>query len=167
MHTHTCCHQPHPPANPAAQVYMFDLWEHEYSPRGEAFLRGPAAAALGIRNADARLHIIKGPSQVTVPAFATEQPGVRCDLLSVDGAHNLTLALADIANMAQLAARNFNILVVDDTNCASSWCVDGALEEHQRRGMVRRLAGFAEHLNNDKTRFTRGVTVAQYLTSAV
>lgn len=152
-------------ANPTAQVYMFDLWTHKYSPAGEAFLRGPKAAAMGIVNADSRLHITKGPSQVTVPTFATEHPGLRCDLLSVDGGHTYDMAVADITNMAQLANPNFNVLLVDDTNCASSWCVDAAVQEQQRRGLVHRLAGFSEGRAGGNN-FSRGVTVGRYMISA-
>jgi hypothetical protein len=75
---------------------MFDLWSHEYSPRGEAFLRGAQAAAHGIHNASARLYITKGSSALTVPAFAVQHPGFKCDLLSVDGGHTYDLAVTGL-----------------------------------------------------------------------
>ena len=74
-------------ANPKAKVVMFDLWEHAYAPRAEAWLRSPAAAAHGIKDGDARLTVIKGSSLETVPQFAAENPDVKCDLISVDGGH--------------------------------------------------------------------------------
>ena len=133
---------------------MFDLWFHGYSPRGEAFLRGPQAAVHGIHNASDRLHVVKGSSLTTVPNFAAEHPGFRCDLLSIDGGHSFELAVADMVNMAQLANPTFNVMVVDDTNCAAGSCVDAAFEEHQRRGVVRRLMGYAE-LPSSEGKFTR------------
>jgi hypothetical protein len=141
---------------------MFDLFTHEYSPRGEAFLRGPKAALHGIHNASDRLHIVKGSSTVTVPTFAVERPGFQCDLLSVDGAHTYHLAVEDLTNMQQLASPAFNILLVDDTNCGEDYCVDDAVHELERRGAVHRLLGFSERIN-EKGVFTRGITVAQYL----
>ena len=74
-------------ANPNAKVIMFDLWEHAYAPRAEAWLRSPAAAAHGIKDGDARLTLVKGSSLETVPQFAAENPDVKCDLISVDGGH--------------------------------------------------------------------------------
>jgi len=141
---------------------MFDLWSHEYSPRGEAFLRGAQAAAHGIHNASARLYITKGSSALTVPAFAVQHPGFKCDLLSVDGGHTYDLAVTNIANMAQLANREFNALLVDDTNCGLGYCVDAAFQEQQRRGVVHRLAGYSERSNAEGV-YARGITVAQFL----
>ena len=91
-----------------------------------------------------------------------QHPGFKCDLLSVDGGHTYDLAVMDIANMAQLANREFNALLVDDTNCGLGYCVDAAFQEQQRRGVVRRLAGYSEHSNAEGV-YTRGITVAQFL----
>ena len=74
-------------ANPNAKVIMFDLWEHAYAPRAEAWLRSQAAAAHGIQDGDARLTVVKGSSLDTVPQFAADNPDVKCDLISVDGGH--------------------------------------------------------------------------------
>ena len=156
-------------ANPAAQVLMFDLWEHEYAARAEAFLKGPEAAALGIRDGAARLSIVRGDSRATVRAFAGSQPTTKCDLLSVDGGHEHDIAVGDIANMASLAAPGA-VLVVDDSNCDAHWCVDAAVDHHARLGTIKRLFAVAEEpvLHEDEETgveeayFVRGVTVAQY-----
>jgi len=82
---------------------MFDLWEHAYAARAEAFLKGPDAAGLGIAGGASRLTIHRGDSRATVRAFAGAHPSVKCDLLSVDGGHEHDIAVDDIANMAGLA----------------------------------------------------------------
>lgn len=92
-------------ANPSAKVIMFDLWEHAYAPRAEAWLRSPAAAAHGVKDGDARLTVVKGSSLETVPQFAAENPDVKCDLISVDGGHTYDIALKDLENMHLLANR--------------------------------------------------------------
>ena len=84
---------------------MFDLWEHAYAPKAEAWLRSPAAAAHGIVDGDARLTVVKGSSLETVPEFAADNPDVKCDLISVDGGHTYDVALKDRENMHLLANR--------------------------------------------------------------
>lgn len=86
---------------------MFDLWEHAYAPRAEAWLRSPAAAAHGIKDGDSRLTVVKGSSLETVPEFAAENPDVKCDLISVDGGHTYDIALKDLENMHLLANREW------------------------------------------------------------
>ena len=151
-------------ANPKAEVLMFDLWAHDYSPRAEIFLKSAAAAQLGLVDVGNRLKIVKGPSNFSVPTFFTEHPEVKCDLLSVDGGHTYHEAIADISNMFAMASWDFNVLLVDDSNCAPSWCVDGAIFEAQRRGLVRVAGRVAERWKPDRREFTRGVTVLQYIT---
>ncbi|CUG86932.1 membrane-associated methyltransferase, putative [Bodo saltans] len=143
-------------ANPTANVYMFDLWSHEYSPIAENFLRSSKATAFGLRNVSSRLTITKGSSLTTVPKFAKERPDVKCDILSVDGGHTYELGLQDIENMRQLANPNFNILLVDDTNCDAGWCVDEPCFEHERRGNIVNLLRISEFGGY------RGISVFQY-----
>ena len=95
----------HKQANPNAKVIMFDLWEHAYAPKAEAWLRSPAAAAHGIVDGDARLTVVKGSSLETVPEFAADNPDVKCDLISVDGGHTYDVALKDLEYMHLLANR--------------------------------------------------------------
>jgi len=144
---------------------MFDLWEHEYAARAEAWLKGPDAAALGVRDGAGRLSIHKGDSRATVRAFAGAHPDVKCDLLSVDGGHEHDIAVADIANMASLAAPGA-VLVIDDSNCDAHWCVDAAVDEAAGLGTIKRLFAVAEEPvvseEDGEVYFVRGVTVAQY-----
>lgn len=145
-------------ANPTAEVIMFDLWAHNSSDPGARFLLSPEARALGIQDAASRLRIIKGDSTKTVVDFSAENPSVKCDLLSVDGGHTHDVALADIRHMHNLANPRFNTVVIDDTQCDLPWCVDSALEEHQRRGTLQKLlsVSIAPRLGS------RGLTIAAY-----
>ena len=145
-------------ANPTAEVLMFDLWTHNSSEIAAKFLLSPEARALGIEDAASRLQIIKGDSTKTVVDYAAENPSVKCDLLSVDGGHTHEIALADIGHMHNLANPRFNTVVIDDTQCDLPWCVDSALEEHQRRGTLQRLLSVSIAPRHG----SRGVTIATY-----
>lgn len=144
-------------ANPRANVIMFDLWSHDYSPIAEAFLRSPAAASqFGLVNVSARLTIVRGSSLETVPAFAAAHPNVQCDILSVDGGHTYEIGLVDIANMKKLANPTFHLLFVDDTNCNRDWCVDAPCFEHEKRNTIVNVLRISE------LRGRRGISVFQY-----
>ena len=140
-------------ANPTANVVMFDLFTHTYSPAGESYLR-----EIKHLNATSRLTIIKGSSLETVPAFAKNVSGTGffCDLLSVDGSHRHEDAVQDIDNMMALANPQWNALVVDDTNCGKPYCVDSAIKEHLRRGNIHLVKGIS--LSGG----TRGVSLLKY-----
>ena len=142
-------------ANPHARVIMFDLWEHNYAPCGEAFLR--EHPDLGVSKDRSLLTIVKGSSLETVPQYHADHPELRCDLISVDGGHEYEMAVADIQNMKFMANREFNMLVVDDTNCKNKYCVDAAIHEHQKRNNIAVLEGVSEWQGS------RGVTVMQYI----
>ena len=59
-----------------------------------------------------------------------------------------------------LASRNWNLLVVDDSNCRAEYCVDEALREHLRRGNIKMIEGFG--LGRGKKERDRGISVMQY-----
>jgi hypothetical protein len=132
---------------------MFDIWEHPYSPVGEAFIREQTHLH------PERLTIVKGSSLKTVKAFHAANPTYRCDLISIDGGHTFDIGVQDMENMRFLANPMFNILLVDDTNCDKEvpYCVDEVLREHQRRNTIRVYEGFGLHDGY------RGVTVMSYL----
>eukprot|EP00465_Bigelowiella_longifila_P003830 CAMPEP_0185259984 /NCGR_PEP_ID=MMETSP1359-20130426/8649_1 /TAXON_ID=552665 /ORGANISM="Bigelowiella longifila, Strain CCMP242" /LENGTH=200 /DNA_ID=CAMNT_0027846065 /DNA_START=436 /DNA_END=1038 /DNA_ORIENTATION=- len=147
-------------AAPRAEVVMFDLWNHTYNARGEAFLRDPhTAREFQLPNADERLHIIKGSSLKTVPSFARNFPEKKCDLISIDGGHTEDIARADLWSMANLANRNFHVLLLDDTNCEGFWCngPQAALEHHMSTGLVKIIAGITEENAG------RGLSILQYI----
>ena len=74
---------------------------------------------------------------------------------------------------------DFNVVTVDDTLGSLHWCepVEEAVQEHQRRGTIRRVYGVSEGkvtreveaegddgeaVVEEKTYYTRGMTVARY-----
>mmetsp|Transcript_34976 Transcript_34976/g.48866 ORF Transcript_34976/g.48866 Transcript_34976/m.48866 type:complete len:302 (+) Transcript_34976:140-1045(+) len=147
-------------AAPKAEVVMFDLWNHTYNARGEAFLRDPRSTReFQLPNANERLHIIKGSSLKTVPSFARDFPEKKCDLISIDGGHTEDIARADLWSMANLANRNFHVLLLDDTNCEGFWCngPQAALEHHMGTGLVKIIAGITEENAG------RGLSILQYI----
>lgn len=93
---------------------------------------------------------------------------MKCDLISVDGGHTYDVALKDLENMHLLANPDFNVVTVDDTLCALHWCepVEEAVQEHQRRGTIKRVYGVSEGKvvpeDGSDSYYTRGMTVAQY-----
>lgn len=105
--------------NDHAEVLYFDLFDEAAGPAGERFLRETEQLV----DPDKRLRIVKGSSTDTLPAFASANPNVKCDLLVVDGGHAREVAYADIANFRPLARSQFHILVVDDTYCDAYWCI--------------------------------------------
>ena len=149
-------------ANPTARVFMFDLFEHKYSKLNEVFLRREGER-LGVKNVNERLFTINGSSIETVPKFAADRPDVKCDLLSVDGGHFGDIPLKDMQNMRRLANHDFHVLVVDDTNCDGTGCVDGQIASLVREGSLKVLGRVAEGLDlKPQQQFRRGVTVLQY-----
>jgi hypothetical protein len=142
-------------SNPNATVTMFDLWQHEYSPKGEEFIRSQT-----ILTPD-RMKIIKGSSLDTVKQFHRDNPQFKCNVISIDGGHDYKIAVQDVENMKFLSDPFFNILLIDDTNCESNYCVDTTIQEHLRRGTIEVLEGFS--LNNNK----RGVSIMTYKRSSV
>lgn len=141
-------------ANKNARVIMFDLWEHPYAEIGLSFIRSNDNLNA---SSDSRLTVIKGPSEKTVPTFHALNPNIKCDLLSVDGDHRFKGATQDIENMMRLANRNFNVLLVDDTSCISTFCVDAAIVEHKLRGNIKEIEAIS--LKEQM----RGVSVFQYI----
>jgi hypothetical protein len=150
-------------ANPTAKVVMFDLFEHKYSKAVEEFLRTDAMK-YGLVNTDARLTTVMGSSLDMVPKFARENPGFKCDLLSVDGGHFSGIPQQDLQNMRLLANKDFHILVIDDTNCDGSGCSDpdGAVSQMLAAGHISVVGRLSERFDDTLQEWRRGVTVLQY-----
>ncbi len=92
-------------AKPTTQVVAFDLMDKSYS---------WAAFDELDRHFPARLRIIAGDSEETVPAV--DLAG-QCDIVLVDGEHTFDAEFANILNLRRLAAPDAT-LVVDDCSCA-------------------------------------------------
>lgn len=142
-------------ANPTATIVEFDLFRYPYNFLGEKFLFDHHEL-----NAS-RMSIHKGDSKIEVNAFFQKNPNFKCDLLSVDGSHDYGDALEDVSNMMKLANPEWNVLLVDDTNCNSSFCVDAVIAEHVRRGNVEVVKAIS------LMKGTRGITLLHYLRDAI
>lgn len=149
-------------ANPTAKVTMFDLWEHPYANTGLAFLRSTEAKQLGLRDVDTRLTIVKGSSIETVPQYARENPGDKCDVISVDGGHNLDVAGADLKNMKSLGTPR-TVLFLDDTDCAPEWCIGPtkARDEAAQRRELQILHTMLVYVPSIKRK--KGLSMMRYL----
>lgn len=138
-------------ANPHANVTMFDIFKYPYSSRAEQHLLQQAHLR------PQRFQVLKGDSVSVVRALHTSQPQFKCDIISIDGAHDFKTATKDLMNMWHLARKPFNILLIDDTNCDSGWCVDEVIYEGLRRGIIRLHEGFS--LDDSK----RGISIMTFL----
>lgn len=98
-------------AYPEAHYLGFDLLRTNASLRAAAFMR----AAFG-----ARFELIVGNTLSTLPRHAARHPR-SCDVLSVDGGHELAVAYSDLSYM-RLLARERHALLMDDLRCSTWWC---------------------------------------------
>lgn len=96
---------------PAARVVSFDLVEHGYT---------KTAKQLVDRKFPGRHTLVAGDSTQTVPRFARENPGLRFDLVFIDGGHSYEVARADIANMRPLCTTS-TAVVIDDLTPWRRW----------------------------------------------
>lgn len=99
-------------AQSAAQVYQFDLGAHDYGKTANAFLTAKFPG---------RLFVTWGDSMYTLPQFHANHPGIKCDVVIVDGGHEVANAGSDLKNFAPMASKN-HILAIDDTPCSADWC---------------------------------------------
>jgi predicted O-methyltransferase YrrM len=91
-------------ASPGSHVYSFDLAEFDYTASAKKYIDD---------NFTGRHALVRGDSRQTVPEFSRENPGLRFDLIFIDGGHTYEVARADLRNMRAMATRE-TILVVDD-----------------------------------------------------
>lgn len=89
---------------PDATVVSFDLGEHASVAVNKKFID---------RTFPGRHTLVSGDSRETVPAFADSNPGLRFDLVFIDGGHDYEVAHADIMNMRALCS-NATAVVMDD-----------------------------------------------------
>lgn len=95
-----------------AHVFEFDLCEHGYT--------RPSAEFLNKKFPD-RLHLNCGNSKLTLPEFRKKSPEVKCDVVIIDGGHDLEVAVSDLQNLAMMAHEHA-LVVMDDAPCAAQWC---------------------------------------------
>lgn len=99
------------------EYHGFDLFEEmdgEILKRELSKKPDPMAAVAGrLRATGARTELHKGPSHVTLPAFATAQPGLRADLIFIDGGHAIETIREDWENTAPLLSQG-GTTILDD-----------------------------------------------------
>ena len=97
-------------AYPNAAYLAFDQWDRAwYQDLGLRFVRNLFPG---------RVTVVFGDSTVSVPRFLHVNPGIECDIISVDGAHHSHFPLHDLYNMLPYA-RERHVLLADD--CTHSW----------------------------------------------
>jgi predicted O-methyltransferase YrrM len=115
-------------SDPDVQVVSFDLGLHRTVPRAKQLIDEAFPG---------RHTLVVGDSTQAVPAYAAQNPGVRFDLVFIDGGHDYEIAAADLQNMRKLSGPN-TVVVMDDV---MPWRVWGqgptkAWEEAIRSGVV-------------------------------
>jgi len=136
-------------SKPTAKVFSFDLGVHTYGP--------PAAKFLG-EKFPGRILVTWGDSTVTVPQFAAQHPEIKCDLIYVDGGHDLAVAQADLKNFMPMANPVHNVVLIDDTPCGSAFCQGPymAWQQMVQGGLITQVN--AQMLAGG----TRGFTIGKY-----
>lgn len=100
-------------SNPHAEVYSFSLGSQPYTATAEKFLS---------RKFGDRFQLNKGNSTKKLPFFRRMHPGIRCDLMLVDGGYDEATVKADIHNFRQMANPKNSVLFVMETPCPAKWC---------------------------------------------
>jgi len=129
-------------------VHSFDVGRHRYVPPIASFLQ---------RKFPGRLNVELGDSRLTLPRYfdrpaSPSIPAVTCDLMLVDGGHDLDVALSDIRNFARVASRPRNVIIVDDVNSRK---VRTAWKVALRSGIVQQI--FTCTFGNNGRAFALGV----------
>jgi len=109
------------------KIYAFDLGNHNYY--------RAAAALFKALLSPGQFEMIIGDSRNTLPQFYQKLGGRKCDLFHVDGGHLPGIPQSD----AEFAAKLTNpggIVIVDDTPCGESHCVEPrrAFDAHVKNG---------------------------------
>ena len=132
-----------------AKLYSFDLGQHGY-------VRGMAEYMS--KTFPGRFNITYGSSEKTVPEFTKANPDIKCDVLSVDGAHTYHMAKIDMTNFQKLASNVTNVLIFDDypsrmyKTLGNAW--KEMLDEHKIKSLLE--CSF-------KPKFDRGFSVGSYI----
>ncbi len=126
-------------SNPNVKVYSFDDY-------GRPHIVDLVRRYIGAKYPERHM-IISGDSTVTVPEFARRNPNVKCDLISIDGAHHAAYPWNDIVSMKQLASPR-NVVLADDylqkkdfptPDTKNFQAVVSAWDQAVQKGMIREI----------------------------
>jgi len=112
-------------ANPRAVVHTFDAGFHRYT--------RPMASYM-TRTFPGRFHFHLGDAKRQIQIFIRSNPSFRCDLIFVDGGHDITNVFSDLSYLAQVAS-DTNIIIADgagDLGIGLAWsklCNDSVIDE--------------------------------------
>lgn len=94
-------------------VYSFDIGEHDYAHQAAKWID---------QQFPGRHTVTWGDSTKTIPQFARDNPQVKCDLVLVDGGHDLEVATEDLMNFRPMATPSAHTLMMDDVHCTKFDC---------------------------------------------
>mmetsp|Transcript_27795 Transcript_27795/g.44569 ORF Transcript_27795/g.44569 Transcript_27795/m.44569 type:complete len:276 (+) Transcript_27795:217-1044(+) len=118
-------------ANSKVHLYMFDIFPEDRNEVEETVERQhifQAAALARLQHLfEGRYEQISGLSTNTVPQFAKNNQGVKCDVILVDGSHAVGAPLEDLRNMKHLS-HSKTIVYLDDMNTPLHRDLDTAVE---------------------------------------
>lgn len=103
-------------ARPDARVFAFDVGNMmpNATDASRYVLFSRLAADFLYAHFPGRFSLTVGDSRLSVPSFTKVLPDVKCDVLFVDGGHSDDIVVRDLENMARLANRTWNRVIVDD-----------------------------------------------------
>jgi len=100
--------------NQDTSLLSFDLGHHDYT---------WVSANTVLELFPGRHTLILGDSRMTVPSFHSQFPDHQCDVLLIDGGHELDVVAADLRNGQGLVRPEKHVLLVDDTNDSDVFAV--------------------------------------------
>eukprot|EP00928_Gymnodinium_smaydae_P020287 TRINITY_DN17848_c0_g2_i1.p1 TRINITY_DN17848_c0_g2~~TRINITY_DN17848_c0_g2_i1.p1 ORF type:complete len:401 (-),score=73.68 TRINITY_DN17848_c0_g2_i1:145-1317(-) len=125
-------------APPTATMVSFDLGSKSYT--------APCASFIG-DVFPGRHELVVGPSNETVLRYVRENIAKpRCDLLYIDGGHEVEEAEADLLAGSLLSVAQRTVLVMDDVGCGPDFCQGpgAAWRAFKEAGRIRELGCEAE-----------------------
>jgi hypothetical protein len=104
-------------ANAHSKLVVFDLFPAKYDPalemNGRQHLFQPPSIKYVENKWPGRMTMVAGDSTETIPKFTLDNPGYKCDLISIDGSHAQPNVYKDIMNMRKLAHKD-TVVLLDD-----------------------------------------------------
>jgi predicted O-methyltransferase YrrM len=99
-------------ACPTVDIYAFDMWQNNYAGMPNP---GPDFVFSELRKHGhtGRIEFVNGDSHRTVPQFLRENPGIKFDLITVDGDHSEAGAYDDLCNVFPALSVG-GVIVFDD-----------------------------------------------------